>query len=139
LAAREETLFGAWLCGTVLAQVGMALHHKLCHTPGSSFDLPHADTHAVLLPHTAAYNAEAAATALAPAARLVGGAIGRGLFDHAASLGAPLSLRELGLAERDLDRAADLATRNPYWTPRPIERNAIRTLVQQACEGRRPE
>lgn len=46
LGAHEETLFGSWLCGIVLAQVGMALHHKLCHTLGGSFDLPHAETHA---------------------------------------------------------------------------------------------
>jgi len=56
LDAREETPFGSWLCGTVLAQVGMALHHKLCHMLGDSFNLPHAETHAVLLPHSVAYN-----------------------------------------------------------------------------------
>jgi maleylacetate reductase len=56
LDAREETPFGSWLCGTVLAQVGMALHHKLCHALGDSFNLPHAETHAVLLPHSVAYN-----------------------------------------------------------------------------------
>ncbi|MEF9602317.1 iron-containing alcohol dehydrogenase, partial [Paracoccus sp. PXZ] len=59
LAARGETLYGAWLCGSVLGQVGMALHHKLCHTLGGSFDLPHAETHAVILPHAIAYNAQA--------------------------------------------------------------------------------
>jgi maleylacetate reductase len=51
--ARGRALYGAWLCGMVLGQVGMALHHKLCHTLGGSFDLPHAETHAVVLacPH----------------------------------------------------------------------------------------
>ncbi|EHL97534.1 alcohol dehydrogenase, iron-dependent, partial [Acetobacteraceae bacterium AT-5844] len=62
--AREGALYGAWLCGTCLGAVGMALHHKLCHVLGGTFDLPHAETHAVILPHAAAYNAPAAPEAL---------------------------------------------------------------------------
>lgn len=139
LKAREGTQFGSWLCGTVLAQVGMALHHKLCHTLGGSFNLPHADTHAIILPHAASYNAVAAAHELAPAAELFGGSVGGGLHDFAASLGAPLALKDLGLPESDLDRAADLAAKNPYWNPRPIERDGIRSLLQRAWEGQRPE
>jgi len=139
LAARKDTQFGAWLCGTVLAQVGMSLHHKLCHTLGGSFNLPHAETHAILLPHSAAYSAEAASEALAPVAELFGGTVGGGLYDFAASLGAPLALRTLGLVESDLDLAADLAVRNPYWNPRPVERDAIRALLQRAWAGERPE
>lgn len=139
LAAREETLFGSWLCGTVLAQVGMALHHKLCHTLGGRFNLPHAETHAILLPHTAAYNADAAAQALAPVAALLGGPVGAGLHDFAASLGAPLALKALGVSEADLDEAAELAVANPYWNPKPIEKTGIRALLQRAWEGGRPE
>ncbi|MFB9953152.1 maleylacetate reductase [Rhizobium puerariae] len=138
--ARSEALYGSWLCGTVLGTVGMALHHKLCHTLGGSFDLPHAETHAVMLPHSAAYNATAAAGALAPVVELFGGGSpGGGLYDFAASLGAPLALRGLGLAEADLDKAADLAVKNPYWNPRPVEREGIRALLQRAWEGSRPE
>lgn len=139
IAARSDALYGSWLCGTVLGTVGMALHHKLCHTLGGSFDLPHAETHSVMLPHTAAYNADAAADAMAPMADLFGGNFGTGLWDFARDLGAPMALRELGLAESDLDRAADLAVKNPYWNPRPVERDAIRALLQRAWEGARPE
>ncbi|NBO20577.1 MAG: iron-containing alcohol dehydrogenase, partial [Rhodobacteraceae bacterium] len=138
-AARGAALYGSWLCGTVLGTVGMALHHKLCHTLGGSFDLPHAETHAVLIPHTAAFNAIAAAPALKPAADLFGGAIGPGLWDFAAALGAPMALRDLGLAEADLDRAADLAAQNPYWNPRPIARDGLRALLQDAWAGHRPQ
>lgn len=138
LQARGDALYGAWLCGTVLGSVGMALHHKLCHTLGGSFDLPHAETHAILLPHTAAYNAQAAAEVLAPAASLFGGELGGGLYDFAGSLGAPLALAALGLRESDLDKAADLAAKNPYWNPRPVERDAIRELLQRAWSGARP-
>lgn len=140
LAARGETLYGAWLCGTVLGQVGMALHHKLCHTLGGSFDLPHAETHAVVLPHAIGYNAAAVPALLAPLAGVFGAAApGAALHDFAVATGAPLALRDLGLAESDLDRAADLATRNPYWNPRPVERDALRRLLQAAWAGDRPE
>ncbi len=136
--ARSDALYGAWLCGSVLGTVGMALHHKICHTLGGSFDTPHAETHAVMLPHTAAFNAVAAASELAEAADIFGGSIGGGLWDFAKALGAPLSLREFGLTLADLDRAASLAVENPYWNPRPIDRASIRLLLQHAWEGRRP-
>lgn len=137
--ARGEALYGSWLCGTVLGSVGMALHHKLCHTLGGSFDLPHAETHAIMLPHTAAYNEAAVPDQLAPIAAMFGGKVGAGLHDFAASLEAPLALKDLGLAEADLDRAADLAVKNPYWNPRPVERTAVRDLLQRAWAGIRPE
>ncbi|BCH56938.1 maleylacetate reductase [Agrobacterium vitis] len=139
LKARGETLYGAWLCGTVLSQVGMALHHKLCHTLGGSFDLPHAETHAVILPHAIAYNSVAARDELRPLAELFGGQEpGAELYDFAHTSHAPMALKDLGLKERDLDRAADLAAQNPYWNPRPVERDAIRRLLQAAWAGEPP-
>ncbi len=139
LDARGETLYGAWLCGTVLGQVGMALHHKLCHTLGGSFDLPHAETHAIVLPHAIAFNEDAVPENLAPLANALGGeTAGAALHDFAKSMGAPLALRDLGLGEADLDRAADIAIENPYWNPRPIERASIRALLQAAWEGLKP-
>ncbi|RUT28892.1 maleylacetate reductase [Arsenicitalea aurantiaca] len=139
LDARSETLYGAWLCGTVLGQVGMALHHKLCHTLGGSFDLPHAQTHAVILPHAIGFNAGAAADELAVVGAIFGDDHpGRALYRFAERIGAPLSLRALGLAEADLDRAAEIATAKPYWNPRPVTRADIRALLQAAWEGRAP-
>ncbi|RRH69346.1 maleylacetate reductase [Falsigemmobacter faecalis] len=139
LTARGETLYGAWLCGTVLGQVGMALHHKLCHTLGGSFGVPHAETHAVILPHAVAFNAPAAQEALRPLTDLMGhDNPGLGLWHFAQSLGAPMALRDLGLAESDLDRAADLSVANPYWNPRSFTRDEIRALLQPAWEGRPP-
>ncbi len=139
IEARSSALYGSWLCGSVLGSVGMALHHKLCHTLGGSFGLAHAETHAILLPHTAAYNAQAAKELLAPVTELFGGELGGGLYDFAKTLGAPMALKDLGLAEADLDRAADLAVQNPYWNPRPIEHGAVRELLQRAWSGIRPE
>lgn len=142
LDARSDCLYGAWLCSTVLGNVGMALHHKLCHTLGGTFNLPHAPTHTIVLPHAIAYNAEAAPEAAGRIVRALGGqgkSAGQALYDLAESLGAPLSLKSLGVTEADLDRATDIALTNPYWNPRPIEHGAIRQLLQNAYEGKRPE
>ncbi|MDJ0824608.1 MAG: maleylacetate reductase [Rhodobacter sp.] len=139
LQARGETLYGAWLCGTVLGQVGMALHHKLCHTLGGSFGLPHAETHAVVLPHATAFNARAVPDLLRPVCDIYGGDnAGLALHRFARKVGAPLALRDLGLAEADLDVAARQATENPYWNPQPVERDAIRALLQAAWAGETP-
>jgi maleylacetate reductase len=141
VGARSRALYGAWLCGTVLGHVGMGLHHKLCHTLGGTFDLPHADTHTVVLPHALAYNEAAAAEPLARFATALGRpgvSAGAAAFDLALSCGAPTSLAALGLKERDLDAACDLALQNRYDNPRVLERSALRALLQDAYEGRRP-
>ncbi len=139
LDARSNALYGAWLGGMALGSVGMALHHKLCHTLGGTFNLPHAETHTVVLPHATAYTAPAAAEAMSRVARALGArSAAQGLYDLAASLGAPTSLAALGLKSGDLDKAADLAVQNPYYNPRPITREGLRALLQDAFEGRRP-
>lgn len=139
LSARSQALYGAWLCGTVLGHVGMALHHKLCHTLGGSFNLPHAEVHTVVLPHAIAYNAPAVPEAMQRLSRALGSERpAAALYDLARDNGAPYALRTLGMPESDLDRAADIAVSNPYWNPRPIERAGIRDLLQQAWEGVRP-
>ncbi len=140
LEARSRAMYGAWLGGIALGSVGMALHHKLCHTLGGSVNLPHAETHTVILPHAAAYNAPAAPDVMSRVARaLSADSAATGLFDLAASLGAPLSLESLGMRAADLDLAADIAVQNPYYNPRPVTREGIRILLQNAFEGRRPE
>jgi maleylacetate reductase len=138
-SARSNALYGSWLCGTVLGAVGMSLHHKLCHTLGGLFDLPHAETHAILIPHTAAYNAVAAENELRPLIELFGGCLGGGLYDFAKSFDISMALQDLGLAEKDLDKAAQVATQNPYWNPREIDLKSIRNLLQNAWAGSRPD
>jgi maleylacetate reductase len=137
--ARADALFGAWVCGACLGTVGMSLHHKLCHVLGGSFGLPHAETHTVILPHAVAYNAPAAPTAIGRVARALGAdSAAQALFDLAAMNGAPTSLREIGMRESDLDEAAAVAVASPYWNPRPVERDAIRAMLDDAYNGRRP-
>lgn len=139
LGARGDALYGAWPCGMVLGNVGMALHHKLCHTLGGSFNLPHAATHTVVLPHALAYNAAHAPDAMQRIARAIGtNDAARGLYALALDNGAPVSLKAIGMQEADLDRAADLAAANPYWNPCPIERDGLRALLQDAFDGNLP-
>jgi maleylacetate reductase len=139
IEARSDALYGAWLCGTVLGNVGMALHHKLCHTLGGSFNLPHAETHTVVLPHALAYNAAAAPGAMDAIAKALNArSAAQAVYDLAKQSGAPVSLRELGMNAEDLDHACEIAMQNQYPNPRPLERDAIRELLQDAFEGARP-
>ena len=136
--ARASALYGAWLCGAALGGTSMALHHKLCHVLGGSFDTPHAETHAILLPHTIGFNSAKAADLLAPISQVLGGTPGVVLFDFAASLEAPTKLKDFGLGEAELERAADIAVKNPYWNPRPFDRASLLALLRDAWGGRRP-
>lgn len=136
LDARTTALYGAWMGGTVLGMVQMGLHHKLCHTLGGSFDLPHAETHAVLLPYTAEYNAPAAAEAMSRVARALGVSDApAGLFDLGRRLPIPRSLAELGMREEDLERAAAIAVERPYANPRPVTREGVLSILRKAFEG----
>lgn len=140
LAARSDALYGAWLCGSVLGAVAMGLHHKLCHTLGGSFNLPHAEVHSVMLPHAMAYNAAAAPEAMARIARALGAVVAhQGLFDLARRCGAPTSLAAIGMPADGLDRVADLAVTTPYPNPRPLDRTALRSLLQRAHDGQPPQ
>jgi maleylacetate reductase len=139
VAARGDALYGAWLCGLVLGSVGMALHHKLCHVLGGTWDLPHAETHAAVLPHVAAFNAVAVPDAMARVARALGrDTAAGGLYDLLAELDVPNSLAAVGMPANGLDRAAALATANPYWNPRSVDAAAVRALLDDAWVGRRP-
>ena len=138
-AARSDALQGAFLAGVCLGAVSIALHHKICHVLGGSFGLPHAETHAVMLPHATGFNAPAAPDAMARVARAIGAAdAAQGLWDLASRIGAPMSLAALGLREDDLDRAAAIAVGSPYPNPRALTKDGIRALLGDAFAGRPP-
>jgi alcohol dehydrogenase class IV len=97
----------------------------------------------VILPHAVARNAAAAPDAMARISRALGagdapGDAAGGLYDLAGAIGAPRSLAELGMPAGGLDRAADMAVAKAYWNPRPLERTAIRELLERAFTGSRP-
>ncbi|KAF5008123.1 hypothetical protein FDECE_5607 [Fusarium decemcellulare] len=136
--ARSSALYGAWLCGTCLGSVGMSLHHKLCHTLGGSFDLPHSETHTIILPHALSYNASAVPEVMKQLAEALPGSDGdavRGLNNLLSKINVERSLKALGMKESDIDKAADIAVSKPYWNPRPVERTAIRELIRRAWAG----
>jgi maleylacetate reductase len=139
LAARSDALYGAWLAGTVLGQVAMGVHHKLCHTLGGTFNLPHAEVHTIILPHATAYNRPFAPDAMRVAAEAIGASdAAEGIFDLGGVIGAPRALADIGMRAEEIDRAAEVATRDQYPNPRPIEIGAIRELLRNAFEGTRP-
>jgi maleylacetate reductase len=137
--ARADALYGAWLCGICLGSVGMALHHKLCHTLGGSFDLPHAETHTVVLPHALAYNAPSIPDVMEKLRDVLGHqdpAVA--LFELAGRIGAPRSLRDIGMPEQGVEVATERALANPYWNPQPLERDGIHALIARAYAGDSP-
>jgi alcohol dehydrogenase class IV len=132
----DLALYGAYLAGSVLALVGTGLHHRICHVLGGSFGLPHAETHAVMLPYVTWYNSRATPEAMARLARAleVEDAV-KGSFDLAARLHTPHSLTELGLAEDNLVEAARLVMQSPVWNPRPVSLTDLEQLLQAAYQG----
>ena len=138
--ARADALYGAWLCGVCLGSVGMALHHKLCHTLGGMFNLPHAQMHTAVLPHAVAYNYAATPAAMARLSRALGVADpASGLFDLAKGLGATMSLKELGMPEDGVDAAVEQAMSNAYWNPRALEKDGLTDLLEHAFRGEAPK
>jgi alcohol dehydrogenase class IV len=138
--ARGEAQYCGWLCGMCLATTAMALHHKLCHVLGGVFGLPHAETHAIVLPHVAAYNAPAAPEAMRRAAAALGAKdTPTALYTLARTLDVPLALKDIGMPPDGIDRVTSLALAEPYWNPRPLEADLIRALLLRAFEGTPPQ
>lgn len=142
LDAREETLFGAYLAAVAFSSAGSAMHHKICHTLGGAYNLPHAEMHAVVLPYVAAYNMPASPDSERRVAEALGlsdsesGAAARGLFDLRAALGAPPSLGAIGFKESDILEAASLALPSiPDSNPRPVTEDSLAELLRAAWAG----
>ncbi|HUA25042.1 MAG TPA: maleylacetate reductase [Steroidobacteraceae bacterium] len=141
-AARCRALYGAWLAAFCLADTPMALHHKLCHTLGGAYDLPHGQTHAVLLPHSLAYNAPAVPRGYDALRRLLSDLNpdpAQALFALVDGLGLPPSLSALGLPQSGINRVRRLACENAYANPRPIEPAALGRLLTRAWMGAAPD
>jgi alcohol dehydrogenase class IV len=131
-------LYGAYLAALSFASSGSGLHHKICHVLGGRWDLPHAQTHAVVLPHVLAFNAPFAPDAAARIAAALGaeGPLD-GLLDLEDDLQAPTSLRELGMPEQALSEAAALvALAAPERNPRPVDAGSVEEVLRSAWAGR---
>lgn len=136
--AEEDALYGAWLCGMCLGNVSMSIHHKLCHVLGGSFNLPHGETHTAVLPHSLSYVAPKIGPVMDKLAGILPDSNGDamvGLNGLLAKLPVKLALRDYGFREEDIDKAADIALSQPYWSPRPLEREAIREVIRRIWAG----
>ncbi len=140
LEGREKALFGAYLAALVFSSAGSALHHKICHVLGGMFNLPHAQTHAIVLPHVLALNAPNAQDA----ARQIASALAAddavsGLLRLRDVLDAPRALRDYGLDETDLPSAVDpILQAAPTDNPTPLTHDVITRLLHEAWEGADP-
>ncbi|TVT60937.1 maleylacetate reductase [Amycolatopsis rhizosphaerae] len=137
--ARSDTLYGAWLAGSVLGATTMSLHHKLCHILGGTFGLPHSETHTAILPHVLAFNLPAASRARTALQAAFGAADpAEHLFHLAKDLGAEMSLRALGMPENGLETVAGQALAAPYANPRPVTGADLEHLLGNALAGAAP-
>jgi maleylacetate reductase len=137
LAGREQALYGAYLAAVAFASAGSGLHHKICHVLGGMFDLPHAQTHAVVLPHVLALNAPAAPDAeRRVAAALDAATAGEGLAALRAALDAPVALRDYGMPEHGIAGAVDaVLAAAPPGNPVPVTTANLTALLRAAWEG----
>ncbi|OWW21178.1 maleylacetate reductase [Noviherbaspirillum denitrificans] len=139
LAGRADCLYGAALAGIVLGSVSMGLHHQLCHVLGGTYNLLHAELHAVLLPHVLSYNAPAAPAA----AESIAGALdcrdaALELHTLAGQLEIPRNLQALGVPPEALHDVAVQVAARPYMNPRLPTENEVLDLLQRAYIGNAP-
>ena len=137
--ARADVLAGAYLAGASFAAAGSGIHHKICHVLGGAYNLPHAEMHTVILPHSIAFMTPRAPSAIAR----IGSALGEddvaaAVFDLAARIGAPTDLAAIGMRASDLDEAAGLVADAAHGSSIPVTRVSMRALLDDAYEGRRP-
>jgi alcohol dehydrogenase class IV len=138
--ARSQALYGGFLGGLLVGMTGIALHHRLCHVLGGLFDLPHGETNSVVLAHVVAYNAAAAPEA----ARAISDVFGdvepaRAIDAFARRIGAPTSLREIGMPEDGVDAVVKETLARGGWNPRAPDEASLRELVRAAWDGQRPQ
>ena len=138
LDARSDALYGAWLAGVVLGSVGMAVHHNISHVLGGTFGLVPANAHTVILPHAVAFNREAAPEAM----RVIANALGakdaaQAIYDLETQIGAPTSLKQLGMRQEELDKAARLVVEHAYYNPRPVAAPG-NSKASRGCLSRKP-
>ncbi|GAA1754321.1 maleylacetate reductase [Aeromicrobium alkaliterrae] len=138
--AAEQTLYGAYLAAVSFASAGSGMHHKICHVLGGMFDLPHAQTHAVVLPHVLAFNAPSAPEAERRIAEALSASSATGgLRTLRARLEAPKALKDYGMPEAGIARAVGpIRAAIPANNPTPVDSENITALLRAAWEGDLP-
>ncbi|AYC35817.1 maleylacetate reductase [Streptomyces griseorubiginosus] len=137
----EQTLYGAYLAAVAFASAGSGMHHKICHVLGGMFNLPHAQTHAVVLPHVLAFNAPHAPEAEARIAQALGAVFptrtaSAGLGALRQALDAPRALRDYGMPEDGVAKAlGPIIKAIPANNPTPVTYANLTALLHAAWAG----
>lgn len=133
----EEMLLGSYLAATAFASAGSGLHHKICHVLGGTYGLPHAETHAIVLPYVAAFTLPSAPDAerRLRQAFAADDALA-GLQALRREVGAPVALRDHGFRRDDIPEAADIILPVvPASHPRRVTREDVEALLHAAWAG----
>ncbi|GAB2717935.1 maleylacetate reductase [Arthrobacter bambusae] len=141
LPGREQALYGAYLAAVSFASAGSGMHHKICHVLGGTFNLPHAQTHATVLPYVLAFNQAAAPEAANRTAAAFGtdDALA-GLQNLRERLHAPTRLADYGFTARNIAEAVDVALPAiPASNPRPVTEASLTALLRAALTGEDPK
>lgn len=137
---REQALYGAYMSAVAFASAGSGMHHKICHMLGGTFNLPHAQTHAIVLPYVLAFNAPAAIDAEARIALAFGARTAlEGIQELRMKLHAPKALADYGFTEDDIEQAVEVCLPTiPESNPRPVTRENLAALLRAALHGDDP-
>lgn len=143
ISAREKATYGAWLAGICLGSVGMAIHHKICHTLGGTYNLPHAEAHAISLAYSVHYNRNADVEAMTKLAQALGGEdhtqVGQLIYALNQKLNIPMALKDIGLPEDGPQTVARIVCDSPYYNPRAYDYPELEALLQRAYQGLPPQ
>lgn len=141
LEGRSETLYGAYLAGAALAVTGAGIHHKICHVLGGALDLPHAETHTIVLPHAVAFNEPAMPEIAARIAEALGAAgAATGLYGLIEKIGAKTALKDIAMRKEQIEAVVpQILEAVPEDNPRPVDDEDLRGILEDAYAGRRPE
>ncbi|AGF71592.1 maleylacetate reductase [Corynebacterium halotolerans] len=137
---RDLALYGAYLSAVAFTSAGSGMHHKICHILGGTFNLPHAQTHATVLPYVLAFNAPNAPEAEARMAAAFGAPTAlEGLQGLRERLDAPTALADYGFTADDLPTAVALALEAiPDSNPRAVDEGSLTALLTAALSGDNP-
>lgn len=146
LEARQAMLLGAMLAGQAFSNAPCAAVHALAYPIGGIFHVPHGLSNSLVLPHVLRFNVSHAAAHYAELAEIVAPkaqgsmearshALIEMMTQIAARVGIETRLRQVGIAESDLDRLADdamLQTRLLTNNPRELSRDDARAIYAAA-------
>lgn len=139
-AHRSAALYGAFLCGASLGNAPMGIHHKICHVLGGTYNLPHGDVHAAVLPYAMAFNRDAAPHAMSQIAAALGATdAAAGPLQLNSAVGAPKNLVDLGFDTANIDEVADIVAQTRFPNPRPVTVQGVRALLDAASAGQLPQ